>query len=518
MNPFEQLLAAIAPRAALRRQAARLQLDQMRRYDAAARGRRTDSWVTQGSSADAATARGFGVMRDRARDLVRNNPYARKAVESWVTNLIGSGWSFKAKQTRKNGKQGERVTELMRAWMADPRQCDYEGLLNFDGLMAQAVRCWKESGEVLIRMRTPTRATIKRLGLTIPLQLQVMEGDWIDEHHDTVGTETGAGFTKRGIVYDAEGRREGFWIYNYHPGEGAVQATSIVSNTVPAGQIIHLFTPERPGMTRGVSCLSPVMVRLKDLGDLLDARLMKEKIAACMSVAITDLDGIGDQKSTVGDRIEPGAVVRLGPGQDIRTISPPGAGELNQVIKTYLLEIAAGVGITYEELTGDYSGGSYTQGRLGWIGFQRRLASDTWQVLAPLLFDRIWEWWSAQASAVGVATEGLMADWTPPRRELYDPQSETSSTLSRVRAGLLPPQEAIRLDGYEPDEVLKLYSEWNAQLDAAGVVLDSDPRKVSAAGLTQARPVGSALPPTGEPPTEPAPPPAPAGRPPAGSP
>jgi lambda family phage portal protein len=517
MNPFDQFLAAIAPRAALRRQAARLQLEQMRRYDAAARGRRTDGWVTQGSSADAATARGFGVMRDRARDLVRNNPYARKAIESWVTNLIGSGWSFKAKQARRNGRQGERVTELMRAWMADPRQCDYHGLQNFDGLVAQAVRCWKESGEVLVRMRRPSAATMRRLGLTIPLQLQVMEGDWIDESQDTVGTETGSGFTKRGIVYDEEGRRDRFWIYNYHPGEGAVQAVSQVANTVPAEEIIHLFTPERPGMSRGVSCLSPVMVRLKDLGDLLDARLMSQKIAACMSVAITDLDGMSDKKPTIGEKIEPGAVVRLGPGQDIRSITPPGAGEINQVVKTYLLEIAAGVGITYEELTGDYSGGSFTQGRMGWIGFQRRLQSETWQVLAPMLFDRIAGWAFDAMSAVGIATDGLSADWTPPKRELYDPQSETSSTLSRVRAGLLPPQEAIRLDGYEPDEVLKLYAEWNQQLDAAGVVLDSDPRKVSAAGLTQARPVGSALPPTGEPPTEPAPPPAPAAaRPPAG--
>jgi lambda family phage portal protein len=510
MNPFEQLLATIAPRMALRRQAARVQLDQMRRYDAAARGRRTDGWITQGSSADAASARGFGVQRDRARDLVRNNPYARKAVESWVTNLIGSGWSFKAKQARRNGRQGERITELMRAWMADPQQCDYNGLLNFDGLMAQVVRTWKESGEVLIRFRTPSSAVIRRLGLTVPLQLQVMEGDWIDETHDTVGTNANANWTKRGIVYDGQGRREAYWIYNYHPGEGAVQATTIVSNTVPANQIIHLFTPERPGMTRGVSCLAPVMVRLKDLGDLLDARLMKEKVAACLAAAVVDIDGTSDQKSTIGDRIEPGGIVRLGPGQDIRTINPPAAGEIDRVIKTYLLEIAAGIGITYEELTGDYSGGSYTQGRMGWIGFQRRLMSDTWQILAPTVFDRIWSWWASQASTVGIATDGLSADWTPPRRELYDPQSETSSALSRMRAGLLPPQEAIRLDGYEPDEVLRLYSEWNQQLDAAGVVLDSDPRKVSATGLTQARPIGSTMPPTGEPPMEAEPSPAPA--------
>jgi len=509
MNPFEQLLATIAPRMALRRQAARLQLEQMRRYDAAARGRRTDNWVTQGSSADAATARGFGVMRDRARDLVRNNPYAKKAVESWVTNLIGAGWSFKAKQTRRNGKQGERVTEAMRSWMSDPRQCDYHGLLNFDGLMAQAVRTWKESGEVLIRARTPSKATMKRLGLVIPLQLQVMEGDWIDENQDTPGV-TGEGWTKRGIVYDSEGRRERYWIYNYHPGESAVQATSIVSNTVVAEEIIHLFTPERPGMTRGVCCLAPVMVRLKDLGDLLDARLMKEKVAACLAAAVVDLDGTSDQKSTIGDRIEPGGIVRLGPGQDIRTINPPAAGEIDRVIKTYLLEIAAGIGITYEELTGDYSGGSFTQGRMGWIGFQRRLMSDTWQVLEPMVFDRVAEWAFNAMGAVGIATDGITADWTPPRRELYDPQSETNSTIARVRAGLLPPQEAIRMESYEPDEVIRQLQEWNQALDAAGIVLDTDPRKVSAAGLTQVRPLGSTMPPTGEPTTVAEQPPAPA--------
>jgi lambda family phage portal protein len=512
MNPLEQFLSVIAPRAALRRQAAKLQLAQLRRYDAAARGRRTDAWATQGSSADAATARGFGVMRDRARDLTRNNPYARKAIEAWVSNLIGAGWSFKAKQSRRNGKQGERVTELVRQWMTDPRQCDFYGLQDFTGLMAQAVRCWKESGEVLIRMRAPSSATMRRLGLTIPLQLQVLEGDWIDESHDTPAAEADGSYTKRGIVYNADDQREAYWLFNYHPGESSGKIVSTLSNTVPAEDIIHLFTPERPGMSRGVSCLAPAMVRLKDLGDLLDARLMKEKIAACMSVAVTDLDGTGDQKSTIGERIEPGAVVRLGPGQDIRAINPPAAGEIDRVIKTYLLEIAAGIGITYEELTGDYSGGSFAQGRMGWIGFQRRLQSDTWQVLTPMVFNRIWEWWAAQASAVGVPTEGLSPDWTPPKRELYDPQSETASTLSRMRAGLLPPQEAIRLDGYEPDEVLKLYKEWNELLDAAGVVLDSDPRKVSMAGLTQARPAGSELPPTGEPPaapTTPAPTPTP---------
>ena len=501
MNPIEQLLATIAPRLAVKRHAARLQLAELRKYDAAGRGRRTDGWFPSRGSADAVSALGFADIRDRAREQVRNNPWARKAVHAWSDNLIGEGWSFKAKDGRVNGRRGRDVTQLMQAWMADPRQVDYYGLSNFDGLMAQAVEAWKGSGEVLIRWRTPTSATMRRLGLKIPLQLQVMEGDWIDEAHDTPGGENG-NYTKRGIEYDGEDKPINYWLYNYHPGESAHRVVSVVSNRVPAEQIIHLFTPERPGMTRGVSCLAPVLLRLRDLQDLMDARLLKEKISACLAVAVVDPDGVSEQKSTIGSKIEPGGIVRLGPGQDLRAINPPTTNELPQTIKSYLLEIAAGIGITYEELTGDYSGGSFTQGRMGWIGFQRRLKADTWQILEPRAFRRCWEWFATAASAVGIQTDGLTGDWTPPKRELFDPQSEIGSIVQRVRGGLLPPQEAIRAEGYEPEDVIRLWKEWMSLLDGAGITLDTDPRKVSATGLTQGRPAGTVLPPVGPPPMD----------------
>ncbi len=511
MNPFESLIAAVAPRAALKRQAARLQLEQLRRYDADARGRRVDSWGVRQTSADSALGPEGGLKRERARDLVRNNPYAQRIIQLWVDALVGHGWSFKAKAGRRNGgARGQRVTDEFRAWAADPQQCDYEGLQDLAGLIAKAVACWKESGEVLIRWRTPSNAAMRRLGLRVPLQLQVMEPDWIDENHDTPAGEQG-GYTKRGIVYDAEGKRESYWIYNYHPGESALRAVSIESNTVPASQIIHLFTPKRPGQTRGATCLAPVVIALRDLDDYLDAQLLKQKISACMTGVIVDVDGAGDQKSDVGERIEPGAMVRLGPGQDIRFSSPPSVGEIDKIMRGYLLRIAAGTNVPYELLTGDFQGTNFSAGRLGWQSFNKQTVSEQWQLLAPVM-NRIWQWFSAQTPT---PTDGLSADWTPPPPQPYDPAADTKATISKMRAGLKPPQEAIREEGLEPDEVLEQYREWNAQLDAGGIVLDTDPRKVSAAGLTQARPIGSELPPTGEPPEEATPPPqvTPAGEP-----
>ena len=285
------------------------------------------------------------------------------------------------------------------------------------------------------------------------------------------------------------------------------------SNRVPADEIIHLFAPLRPQQTRGVTCLAPVVITLKDLDDYMDAQLLKQKVSACMTGVIVDVDGASDQKSDVSDRLEPGAMVRLGPGQDIRFSSPPSVGEIDQIMRTYLLRIAMGGNVPYELLTGDFQGTNFSAGRLGWQSFNKQTVCEQWQLLAPSLFNRVWEWWSRQASIVGVPTDGLTPDWTPPPPQAYDPAADTKATISKMRAGLLPPQEAIREEGLEPEDVLQQYQEWNASIDAAGIVLDTDPRKVSAQGLTQGRPVGTELPPTGEPPMEATPAPAPAGPP-----
>ena len=512
MNVLDQLISVVNPRAGARRMAARLQLDQLRRYDGAARGRRVENWNTRRTSADAATALGFEDMRDRARDLVANNPYAQRIITLWEAALIGHGWSFKAKAGRRNGgRRGQAATDDFRAWAKDPRQCDWEGLASFDGLMSKAVRCWKESGEVLIRMRVPSSARMRKLGLRIPLQLQVLEGDWIAGDHDglhAAGTPDG-GWTHRGIEYDADGTRINYWLYNNHPGEAHVRVVSPTSNRVPADEIIHLFSADRPGQTRGVTCLAPVIMTLRDLDDYMDAQLLKQKVSACLTGVIVDPEAQGSQKEDEVQRMEPGAMIKLGLGQDIRVINPPNIGELDMVMRTYLLRCSIGGNVPYELLTGDFQGTNFSAGRLGWQSFNKQTVCEQWQLLAPNVFDRIAGMWFRQASIAGIQTDGLTADWTPPPPQAYDPAADTKAIIQKMRAGLLPPQEAIRMEGLEPEDVIALFIEWNRMLDAAGIVLDTDPRKVSAAGLTQARPLGSELPPTGEPPAEAITPPAP---------
>jgi capsid protein len=99
-----------------------------------------------------------------------------------------------------------------------------------------------------------------------------------------------------------------------------------------------------------------------------------------------------------------------------------------------------------------------------------------------------------------VKGEAPGATWTPPPVPYIDPEKEGLAFQRNIRGGAQTWSESVRERGYDPDEVLAEMVSDNTKFDELGIVLDSDPRKTSQAGLTQARPSGTVYPPTGAPP------------------
>jgi hypothetical protein len=351
-NIFARAVDYMMPGLAIKRERlhqARAMLQDVRaEYAAARRNRANDGWYVPSSSANTEVSHGLVMLRDRARSLVRDNPYAERIVTVWRAHLVGNG-IIAEPQTGD-----ETLDEKLRtAWQAfaDDGECDADGLNDLYGLQGLVSDAVVTDGECLVRVRTRRVAD----GYRVPMQLQILEADHLDHTRNSFDQSTGRA-TIMGIQLSPLGEREGYWIWRNHPGDN-VFAFQQASVFVPADQILHIFRRRRPGQMRGVSWMHAVINTLRDLDDTWDALRLKAKIEACLAIFIKG----GEPESTLGntstatrsdgtskrlEEIEPGMIEYLDGGEGIETVNPSTIGNHEVVTSQTLHAIAAGAGIT----------------------------------------------------------------------------------------------------------------------------------------------------------------------------
>lgn len=491
-NFFERMIGTFSPERMVRREMARLRVSQIvaarMAYDGASRGRRTQGWRAVSSDANSEIGAAGGRLRDVARDLVRNNAHAARAVNVITNNVIGSGIIPSVVTKRDN--QRKPLEDLLKSHF-DTTDCDTEGRHDLYGLQALAMRTIIESGEVIIRMR-PRRASD---GLTVPFQMQVMEPDFLDVSKD--GQLSNGNTAIQGIEFNPIGQIVAYWLFRTHPGSSSIYTTG-ESSRIPAEYIAHAFYSLRPHQARGVSWFAPVIVRMRDLADFSDAHLMRQKIAACFAAFIRSdevpdgaisSDGRGPYSSEV---MSPGMIERLKPGEEVSFGDPPSVGDYGEYTKSVMREIAAGLGVSYEALTGDLSNVNFSSGRMGWLEFQRSI--DAWRnyMLVPQLLSKIGTWFLNAAALENGRLVDAKIVWTAPRREMIAPNVEVPAIKDAIRAGLTSRSNEQRKLGFDPDDLEAEIAADNQRADRENLVFDSDPRRVTSAGQA-VTPTGDAV-------------------------
>jgi len=467
---LDRLIAYFSPARGAKRLEARRVIEALS-YEGARRGRREQNWVVgTGTSANAEISQDRITLRDRARDMRRNNAYAAKGISVLVTNRIGTG--ILAAADGKNKRLNERVNDGWERWID---RCDLNGKTDLYGIQALAEAARVESGECFVRL-VPLSSKVD--ANDVPLRLQVLEPD----HLDTSRNETlGEGSEIReGIEYRA-GVAVAYWIYPIHPGDnGPMLSRTMKSVRVPASEMLHYYRVQRPGQLTGVTELAPVIRRLNDLDGYADAELMRKRIAACSVGAVTTpaaLPGASLGPTTVAsdgrreEQFSPGAYHYMKPGETVEFFDPKPSGDYREFFGVELHAVAAGLGIPYELLTGDLSEVTYTSHRGGLVQFRAAVEADQWQLVIPQLCRPIWERFVRDF----LMSPGLVvpAKFTPPRFGLLDPAKEVPAMIEAIQGGLRSWTDTIRREGDDPAKVLDEIERERAEFERRGITLTS---------------------------------------------
>lgn len=464
MTVFDRAISAIAPGAALRRARARAALSAVMRYDAAASTNRAGTLRALPTDADTAAA-----QRSRlawvARDLVRNSAVAARAQSVVVGNVVGDGIIPKViAKTQADRKFG---LDLIEAHF-DTTAIDAAGRNNLYGLQRLVMATVFESGECLVRLRLRSLSD----GLHLPMQIEVLEPDYLDASRD--GDIKGGGFIRDGIQYDGIGRRVGYWVFDTHPGGSITSRRE--SRLIPARDMLHIYRQDRPGQQRGVSWLAPVAQHIRDMADFQEAQIMKQKLAACfMGFRIPgDGDSSSDSDPAGLASLVPGRIQTLAPGESIEFANPPQVQGYSEFRSESLREIAGGIGVTYESLSGDLSRVNFSSARMGRMEMDRNVSAWQWLMLVPQFLQPLAEWtiWTMQVNKLGRAN--LSFGWVPPHRMLVDPAREIPAMAEKIRAGLASRQGVVRELGADPERLLEEQAQDKADAERLGLSFTTD--------------------------------------------
>ncbi len=486
---LDRTIGYFSPEAGLRRVKHRAALAILTRgYAGAETSRLKSGRRAPSTSADAEIARAGRALRDRMRDLARNNPYAAKAIHELVTHAIGDGIIPRSKNKKLN--------KLFAEWS---KVCDADGDLDFNGCINLAGREMFESGNGLIRRRR------RRLedGLPVPLQIQVLEPDLIDTTKE--GVLSDGGKIIQGIEFDAIGRKRAYWMFGSHPGNSFFDPKStIVSKPVPASDIAHAFEKQRT-QVMGAPWGAPAMADTYDLASYEQAELTRKRLEACIVGVMTGGDegdqlgmpmadsqptkpGIYDVHGRRVEKLEPGMFYNGVGGRDIEFSQPAVTDSYDPYKNSMLHTIAAGWRVPHAILSGRLDKVNYSSSKVGLEGFRRTISAIQWLIIIPMLLQPIWDWFCEAAYFAGIIkTPKVAVEWSPPRFYSADPLKDVNARIKEVRSGFRSLSSVIAEMGENPDDVLDEIQSDNKKIDKRKLVLDSDPRRMSQAGQAQQR-------------------------------
>ncbi len=437
---------------------------QFRAYAAAANNRLLNDWVSGNKSGAEEVKSGLKSVRERSRQLERDNDYTRQFLSMVVKNVVGStGIILQVKAKDRSGSLDLKANaEIEDAWSdwGKIKNCSVDGKKSWLDVQKLAIRSMARDGEVIIRM-------IRGFDNPYNFSLQVIEGDHLDEQLNSNPSNLSreANKVKMGVEYNEWSRPVAYWLLSSHPGD-YISYRCKKYTRVPANEIIHLYIEERENQGRGMGWMHTVMKRLHHLDGYEEAELIGARVDSCKGGFYQPTENYeGDGQNDMGNVIQevsPGFMEQLPKGMEFKEFNPSHPSGIFQFfVKTTLRGIAAGLDVSYNRLSKDLESVNYSSLRSGELDER-----DAWMTYQQYLIEHlcsvVYEAWLDMylMSGIGSLPYSKMAKfqadtWQPRRWTWVDPESDTKAQERAVVNGWKSNTQVAAEYGNDYEDVAK---------------------------------------------------------------
>ena len=433
-------ISVISPRWGARRTAYRQAMEELRgNYDVGDFSRLNSNWRAVSGSGEFIDRDSRDITRYRARDLERNSDMMNSLISAWVRNTVGRGRKLQV-QTGDE-ELGEQIEKLCDRW-CKARNCDVTGTQSLNQILRTAVKRKKVDGGVLFLKRYTSYGFL-------PFQLQMLEVDELDINQ--FAPKHKGNKVVGGIELTPDNRAVGYFIRRY-----SLDGLELLHDAqyVKAEDVIFYYSKSRFSQCREMPEMAPVMKRIRDANEYMNAVSVKERVTACLSVFIkrampsvgmgrNPSGGTDGKIKYNGKMLSPGMISELNAGDEVQVVNPTGqASDAASFVKLHQRMIAAGNGLSYESTSRDMSQSTYSSARQGTVEDNETFAEDNESIEAVM--DEIYETFVISAVLAGRLNlpgfwenkdKYLAHAWVKVPKPWIDPAKESTANKTALETG-----------------------------------------------------------------------------------
>jgi len=454
-----------------------------RSFAAAQLTRFTNDWTSAPVSPDQDIRLSLRIVRERARDLVKNNDYAKKYVNLVRSNVVGpNGFTLQMDVRGERSKQFPKgvadesanamIEDAFMQW-CEKEYCSINGRFSFWGLQDMLAKYWARDGEAALQKIVDGK-------FDYGIKFGLVETEAIDEQYSQLLKN--GNVVKMGVELDEWKRPLNYYMRRRIPEMELYGGLpySYPHNIIPADQLIFGFDQEYENQTRGMSPMVQSMYRLRMLtgyeeAAIVNARASASKMGFFERIPGTPTEGFtGQAKDGEGNFVmdaAAGTLQELPVGLKFSPWAPEyPTAQHGSFMKTTLRGIATGLNVSYESLTGDLENVNYSSIRDGKI-----IERDMWRIYQRFFIEtflkpifREWLWMAAMKGQIKIDLAKFSyfcrPNWIGRRWEWVDPFKDVEAEILQVQAGFKTATQVIAERGGTLEEI---YLELKAEKDLA---------------------------------------------------